>query len=1150
MKKIFLSFTLLVGTLGFSQVLIDDTGATTGTPDASAVLDLTSETRGLLLPRLGGAPANPVEGLVYYDTVENCFKGYTEGAWYPLGGVCSTPNTPPVASNVAISGDVNVGETLTPSYDYTDADGDAESGTTYEWIALINGSETSLSTDSSYTLPTTSEGFEIKLCVTPNDGTDAGTTECSQYYTIGAALPAIARINEINYDTPGADTGEFVEVRATLGTDLTGVYLESYNGATGLVDDTFMLSATPTLSDANYDYYVILTQGIQNGAPDGLALVESDGTLVEFLSYEGSFTGANGSANGITSTDIGIAQDGATTNTAQRSDDGTSWFLSPTTQGAANVQVIPVPEVQFLETVANVTENGGTYTITLEVANPGNEDITVNVSTVETGATATDYTVDMPASFTIPAGSTSATYTFTGVDDADEDAGESVAFTITSVSAATESPVLGTNTNLTVNILDDDTVITACKTDLLFTEYYDGASNNKYIEIYNGTGAVVDMTPYVIELYSNGSPTAGTTLDLQGSIADGATYTIGNSNGSDYTADINSGITFVNGDEILVLKNGATVVDRLGPEGNANNNDWAPTNGVLQRMANAQPNATYTPAEWVEVTLAENTLGSYTCDGGGSPTNQAPVATNPIISDPVVGSVTTFMYDFSDADGDTESGSLYEWKLALDNTGDSASAITGADTNTYTPDQTDEGLFLQACVAPGDGTDLGTVVCSPWKEITATVVTPTGCKTDLIISQYVEGSSNNKYIEIYNGTGADVDLTQYQLLKFNSGNTPASNSETLSGTLADGATIVYANSQATIYGGTVTDLNSIVSFNGDDPVAIANTAGDIIDIIGTLNVTENFGQNSTLTRADNAQPTASYDDAQWTSTAVDDITGLGDYTCSGGSTPTNPVLSITQVDANGDEGNTGTQVVTVTVNLDQIATEDITVGLNYTGTADATDFSAPASVTIANGSNSATFDITVNGDADVESDDTVTVTLGVVSVGSADVSSTTADTNFTYTITNDDVASSTNLVANGSFETGDTTGWDKAESSTVISTDSQEGANAISVTATSTRDLAQVVPVTAGETYTISYWYKIETAAGTDTRIWSFWRTGTSNNSADASSLRPNSYPTSTTWEEVTMTLTAPTGVDNLYFEVRTYSGATVVYDNFSVVQQ
>ena len=60
----------------------------------------------------------------------------------------------------------------------------------------------------------------------------------------------------------------------------------------------------------------ILQSGIQNGAPDGLALIQDCGgtqTVIEFISYEGVITATAGPASGMTSTDIGVAESGSTT---------------------------------------------------------------------------------------------------------------------------------------------------------------------------------------------------------------------------------------------------------------------------------------------------------------------------------------------------------------------------------------------------------------------------------------------------------------------------------------------------------------------------------------------------------------------------------------------------------------------------------------------------------------------------------------------------------------------------------------------------------------------------------------------------------------------------------------------------------------------
>jgi predicted extracellular nuclease len=124
-------------------------------------------------------------------------------------------------------------------------------------------------------------------------------------------VPTTVWINEIHYDNASTDVGEAIEIAGPAGTDLTGWSIVLYNGAGGAVYDTDALSGT--IVDAGSGFGVATigypSNGIQNGAPDGIALVNGT-TLVQFLSYEGSFTAVGGAANGIVSTDIGVAEVG------------------------------------------------------------------------------------------------------------------------------------------------------------------------------------------------------------------------------------------------------------------------------------------------------------------------------------------------------------------------------------------------------------------------------------------------------------------------------------------------------------------------------------------------------------------------------------------------------------------------------------------------------------------------------------------------------------------------------------------------------------------------------------------------------------------------------------------------------------------------
>src|SRR5688572_7422889 len=145
------------------------------------------------------------------------------------------------------------------------------------------------------------------------------------------------RISEIHYDNTGTDAGEAIEVSAPVGQDLFGWRIYLYNGSGGAQYPTstssFLIPFSNTVTCGTRKVAVInfASNGIQNGSPDGIALVDVNGAVVEFLSYEGTFTAVGGPANGMTSTDIGVAQDGSEPlgHTLQRVSYTNDWVASP-----------------------------------------------------------------------------------------------------------------------------------------------------------------------------------------------------------------------------------------------------------------------------------------------------------------------------------------------------------------------------------------------------------------------------------------------------------------------------------------------------------------------------------------------------------------------------------------------------------------------------------------------------------------------------------------------------------------------------------------------------------------------------------------------------------------------------------------------------
>ena len=131
-------------------------------------------------------------------------------------------------------------------------------------------------------------------------------------------------INEIHYDNTGADSGEKIEIAAPSGTNLTGWTVVLYNGSGGAKYGTLSLGAAAGTC-GTYSLYVNSYSGIQNGTPDGMALVDDSNAVIQFLSYEGFFAATDGPAIGMTSTDIGVSENGseAVGNSLQLSGTGT-----------------------------------------------------------------------------------------------------------------------------------------------------------------------------------------------------------------------------------------------------------------------------------------------------------------------------------------------------------------------------------------------------------------------------------------------------------------------------------------------------------------------------------------------------------------------------------------------------------------------------------------------------------------------------------------------------------------------------------------------------------------------------------------------------------------------------------------------------------
>jgi hypothetical protein len=125
-----------------------------------------------------------------------------------------------------------------------------------------------------------------------------------------------AWFNEIHYNDYGTDTNEFIEVVIldAGGYNLADFGVVLYNGNNGESYSTITLdefTEGETINSFTLFYYMYETNGIQNGEPDGMALVYNEEVIYgQWLSYEGTFTAVDGPAAGMTSVDIGVMEDG------------------------------------------------------------------------------------------------------------------------------------------------------------------------------------------------------------------------------------------------------------------------------------------------------------------------------------------------------------------------------------------------------------------------------------------------------------------------------------------------------------------------------------------------------------------------------------------------------------------------------------------------------------------------------------------------------------------------------------------------------------------------------------------------------------------------------------------------------------------------
>jgi len=514
--------------------------------------------------------------------------------------------------------------------------------------------------------------------------------------------------------------------------------------------------------------------------------------------------------------------------------------------------------------------------------------------------------------------------------------------------------------------------------DLLISEYIEGSSYNKGLEIANFTGDAVNLSQYTLKKQANGAGSWGSDLTLNGILADGDVYILVNTSAASEmkaVADLitGSGVVTFNGNDPVGLFKSGVLIDIIGVF-NGGSSNFAKDITLVRNSDITDPNSSYTTSEWT--TYPSNTFtyfGSHTMDVSAP----CGIPSGLLASNVTVNSVDLDWNTVAEANSynirykatssgtwinTTSSSSLksvfglneltdYEFQVSTvcssGNSDFSASVyfttletcdiasnlvaqnitINSADLNwndmtnaqsydvryretgapNWTTQNTVNSYFnvsglnsntqhefqVQTVCSAGDAGYSSSAYFTTDEEIIVS--------SELLISEYIEGSSYNKAIELYNFTGSSVNLADYTLKKQSNGAGTWSSGLALSGQLPSGDVYVIANSSAGSEIMAVTDLSTsstVMSFNGNDPVGLFKN-DVLVDMLGIFDGgSANFAVNTTIVRnLSITSPNTTYTEGEWDSYGSDTFDYIGGY---GISTPTTTELVYTDFESGWD----------------------------------------------------------------------------------------------------------------------------------------------------------------------------------------------------------------------------------------------------------
>ena len=392
--------------------------------------------------------------------------------------------------------------------------------------------------------------------------------------------------------------------------------------------------------------------------------------------------------------------------------------------------------------------------------------------------------------------------------------------------------------------------------DLFISEYIEGSSNNKGIEIFNPTGASVDLSNYFVKLSRNGSgwgmydantEESGFVYQLDGALANGDVLVIATDQAT-FQSDIQlsyPSVCHFNGDDAVGLFNNNSLIDAVGNPSEDPGSGWAVAgidNGTGEHTLIRKSSITEGNVDWASSAGSSANDSEWIVEDqnyflnigfhvlGDSGENLGPAANAGQNQSVIFGSLVTLNGSASaDPDGTIES---YQWSQTA-GTSVELSSMTEA-VVTFTAPSSQDSLSFTLTVTDNEGAT---------SSATAFVKTVQGIANTVFFSEWAEGTSFNKYIEIYNGTGEDIDLSTYKVSSCSNGCDTEGEWDYPDQVVFDVGTMVAAGDVFVIAHpsadpsilGQADNISFTYMSNGNDAVGLVSTAtGFIVDLIGDM----------------------------------------------------------------------------------------------------------------------------------------------------------------------------------------------------------------------------------------------------------------------------------------------------------------------------